>query len=459
MNEYVTFDIKKPILGFVLPDDSDQSIIENIIHNDIFNNTQIEYIQFKTQDEMIKYNTNINNKEQLFCGIIFENKDLLKYTIRLDIKNTENPETSPIQNIAENNSLLDITSSYLDLYIPIQTAVDEAIIRMKSDDNSFKMKYFIGKLRGIFSNVSPDSVVLSSLTTYYISLAFMTSVYIITINIVKEKEDNLKDGLLVAGVHPTIFWLSWFIVEGFISLIISMVMTIIIIILNELFSNVNFVVIFSIIFLFSLSACSYGFVFSTFFKKAKTASVVVLILYIIPYFIAQYTSFMNENISKILSFIFSTVSLKEILNNLEILKYTYKSINLINIFNTDAGKYLIILTGNTIFYFILALILDNLFSNETSRYLFVPKRRIKNFQSENEINYQKDIQEDFNARNNKKCMVEVNHVHKIFNKRNKSNNDSSNRETKVTQKKNEFLAVNDVSFKVYQNEIFAILGI
>jgi len=433
LNEYVTFDIKKPILGFVLPDDSDQSIIEKIIHNDISNNTQVKNIQFKTQDEMIKYSTDINNKEQLFCGIIFENKDLLKYTIRLDIKNTENPETSPIQNITENNSFFGITSSYLDLYIPIQTAVDQA------------------------SNVSPYAVSLSSFTTYYISLAFMTSVYIITINIVKEKEDNLKDGLLVAGVHPTIFWLSWFIVERFISLIISIVMTIIINILNELFSNVNFFVIISIIFLFSLSACSYGFVFSTFFKRAKTASVVVLILYIIPFFIAQYTSLVNEDISKILSFIFSTVSLKEILNNLEILKYTYKSINLINIFNTDAGKYLIILTSNSIFYFVLALILDNLFSNETSRYLFVPKRRIKNFQSENEISYQKDIQEDFNARNNKKCMVEVNHVHKIF-KRNKRNNDS-NRKTKVIQKKNEFLAVNDVSFKVYQNEIFAILGI
>jgi len=248
---------------------------------------------------------------------------------------------------------------------------------MKTDDNTFKMKYFIGKLRRIFSNVSPYAVSLSSITTYYISLAFMTSVYIITINIVKEKEDNLKDGLLVAGVHPTIFWLSWFIVERFISLIISIVMTIIINILNELFSNVNFFVIISIIFLFSLSACSYGFVFSTFFKRAKTASVVVLILYIIPFFIAQYTSLVNEDISKILSFIFSTVSLKEILNNLEILKYTYKSINLINIFNTDAGKYLIILTSNSIFYFVLALILDNLFSNETSRYLFVPKRRIK----------------------------------------------------------------------------------
>ena len=197
LNEYTTFDIEKPLLGFVLPDESNQSIIEKVMNNDIFNNTQIKSIQFKTQDEMIKYTTDVNNKEQLFGGIIFENKDLLKYTIRLDIKNTENPETSPIQNIAEENFLDEInlnSNSYLDLFTPIQTAVDEAIIRMKTNDNTFKMKYFVGKLGKISIKGGASSNGSSSLTTYYISLAFLASVYIITINLVKEKEDNLKDG-------------------------------------------------------------------------------------------------------------------------------------------------------------------------------------------------------------------------------------------------------------------------
>ena len=71
MNLNTTFDVENPILGFVLPDDSDQSIIEKVMNNDIFNNIQIKYIQFKTQDEMIKYNTDKNNKEKRYLMVLF----------------------------------------------------------------------------------------------------------------------------------------------------------------------------------------------------------------------------------------------------------------------------------------------------------------------------------------------------------------------------------------------------
>ncbi|KAG4097654.1 hypothetical protein H8356DRAFT_1394320 [Neocallimastix lanati (nom. inval.)] len=40
---------------------------------------------------MTKHNTDVNNKEQLF-GVIFENKDFLKYTIRFGVENTEQLE-------------------------------------------------------------------------------------------------------------------------------------------------------------------------------------------------------------------------------------------------------------------------------------------------------------------------------------------------------------------------------
>jgi len=71
LNLNTTFDVENPILGFVLPDDSDKSIIEKVMNNDIFNNIQIKYIQFKTQDEMIKYNTDKNNKEKRYLMVLF----------------------------------------------------------------------------------------------------------------------------------------------------------------------------------------------------------------------------------------------------------------------------------------------------------------------------------------------------------------------------------------------------
>ena len=451
----VNFDTKKPLLGFVLPDGSDESIIQKIMDNYIFENSKIKPFQFKNEEEMIDYNKDLSNNEQLLGGIVFESKDLLKYTIRLDIENTENPKTSPIINVEDNTQTLmsSSSSSYLKLFSPIQSAVDQAIIQIKTKDDTFSVKHYIGKLGKLASNISSSSLDLSSSFSFYIALAFMAPVFIITLNIVKEKEDNLKDGLLIAGVHPSVFWLSWFILEGLIVLVITFLM-VIIIVFNKLFSNLNIIFMFLAIFLFSLSACSIGFIFSTFFTKSKLVGVTVILFYLIFAYVAEFVPYFSANISKMLSFVFSSVSLTQFFTSAERLKYTYKSLSFSNIFKTDVGMYFLILLLNTVVYFLLAIILDNLLSNESSRYLFTPKRKVKNLHNGNETSYQKDIQEDFNAKNNEKCMVEVSRVHKIF-KKNKKDIENDNDNIRKTL---EFLAVNDVSFKVYQNEIFALLG-
>jgi ABC-type multidrug transport system ATPase subunit len=447
---------ESPILGFVLPDGSDNSIIEKVMDNDIFKGTNIEPRQFKSQDEMIKFNSDMNNNKKLMGGVVFESNDLLKYAIRLDVSNTEDPESSPVKNVADLGLFSDITtSSYLELFSPLQSAVDQAIIRLKTKDDTFTMRHFIGTLGKMASLVNTDTTAsITGSLGYYVCLAFLAIVYVITLNIVKEKEDKLKDGLLIAGVHPTVFWLSWFILEGTISLIISLIMTAIII-FGKLYSNIDFFVLFLIIFLFSLSACSLGFIFSTFFTKSKTAGVVVLIFYIVFSYLVQFVSFMNQNVVKVLTFIFSSVTLGQIMSSIEKIKYTYKSLNIINIFKTDVGVYFLILLFNVVSYFILAIIFDNIFSGENGRYLFTSKRKVKDLHTENEVSYQKDIQEDFNARNNEKCMVEVSRVHKIF-KKGKNRDDDTNKNE--NSKNTEFLAVNDVSFKVYENEICAVVG-
>jgi len=451
------FDFENQLLGFVLPEGSDDSIIQRVMNNYIFENSKIKPMPFKNEQEMIEYKKDLSKEEKLIGGIIFENKDLLKYTIRLDIQDTENPETSPILNVEDNmNSLIGSTDSiYLTLFSPIQTAVDQAIIQIKTKDDTFSMKHFTGKLGKLASKVNSTAESITGSFAYYVALAFLAPVYIITLNIVKEKEDDLKDGLLIAGVHPTVFWLSWFILEGLIVLFITVIM-VVIVVLNKLFSNINVIFIFLAIFLFALSACSIGFIFSTFFKKSKTAGVAVLLFYLVFGFIAEFAYLFNSNVAKILSYILSSISLTEFFASAEKVKYVYKSLSFGNIFNTDAGMYFLILLVNAVTYFFVAVILDNLLSSENGRYLFTPKRKIKNLHNENEVSYQKDIQEDFNAKNNEKCMVEVSRVHKIF-KRNKKNTGNDN-ENSPMKNKSEFLAVNDVSFKVYQNEIFALLG-
>ncbi|ORX34331.1 P-loop containing nucleoside triphosphate hydrolase protein [Piromyces finnis] len=466
-----SYDYQYSVVGFVLPEENDGSIIPEIvgtINNDFFNSTSyIKPMQFKNQEEMVKYKTDKDKDEssydKLLAGIVFESNDLSKYTIRLNIKDVENPETEPITNVGSIFSLTsseELSSQYINIFSPIQSSVDQALIRMKTKDNNFSLNYSIGELGQLESNLSESDMDISASIGYYITFSFLAVVYTITLNIVKEKEDKLRDGLLIAGVHPTVFWLSWFILEGFITFIISVVFTIIIV-FNNLIPNVNFIFIFLVIFLFSLSACCIGFIFSTFFKKSKTAGVVIIFFYIILCYMNQILILFNSNISRILSFIFSTVSLGLFFNSAIKLKYTYKSLGFVTIFKTDVGFYLLITLFNVVTYFLLAIILDNLISNENNRYLFTPKRKVKDLHSENEVTYQKDIQEDFNSINNEKCMVEVSRVHKLFKRdKNNSKNDNNNNNNKNQSKgkNSEFLAVNDISFKVYQNEIFALLG-
>jgi len=137
----------------------------------------------------------------------------------------------------------------------------------------------------------------------------------------------------------------------------------------------------------------------------------------------------------------------------------FQKLTFSNLFTSNAGYFFLALIINNIVYFVLALVLDNMLSTEDSKYLFNFNGKV-NISEEDIVNTnEKDIQEDYNLKNGAKCMAEVDHVFKVFPR--KIDNDDekkSKKEEKSKGKKNQFLAVNNVSFKVYENEIFAILG-
>jgi len=457
LNEYLTksfndsFSDMNPVIGFILPENyKDESIIKQIMDHEVFKNTNFKSVRFNKEEEMKNYNKDINNKDRLLASVVFESNDISKYTIRVDSSYVEDPTTNSVQDILkyglEYYSYLE--SEYLEIFTPIQAAVDQAIIRIKTNDNTFTMRHFIGKL-GIMGMTYEQTSSRYDNIAYNICFSLSVSVFLIALNLVKEREEKLKDGLLIAGVHPTVFWLSWYIVEGAIALFLSLVYFAIFTI-YKVFPAVNPIIVFVGIFLFSLSACSLSFVLSTFFKRSKTAGTVVLLIYILICFLVQILNVFNQIVQKILPFILSPTTLAKFLYAIN--DMYGKKFSFIDIFKTDVGYYLLILLLNNVTYLLLAIILDNLLCGENGGSLFTSKRKIKDLKSEDEVSYQKDIQEDFNAKNHEKCMVEVSRVHKIFKGKNK--NDDGSKKRKGT----EFLAVNDVSFKVYQNEIFALLG-
>ncbi|OUM69562.1 hypothetical protein PIROE2DRAFT_2423 [Piromyces sp. E2] len=442
-------------VGFVLPNNSENDkIINSIMNNNIFNSTQP--IKFNNEQEMDDYV--IKNNHRMLAGIIFESDDYLQYTIRVNNSFVPDPATEPITNYAygrykiQSNNM--ISYSYVNVFAPIQEAVDQAIIRLKTNDDSFNLVHQVGTLGKPEVEYTPVRDMSKNIISYDISAIYIISILTIVNSLVQEKESKIKDGLLMSGIHPTIFWLSWLCVYIVCILIVSVLVSALFY-FAKVFGSLNPIVILLILFFYGLSCCNMAFLFSTFFKRTKTAGTAVSIIVIILIMANMGISYINNTIKIIISFLFSPISVGSLIQNIYDMKINGIAYSFSNIIKNDADITFVALVFTNILYFVLAVIFDSYLLGGNS-YIFNKNVKINDIHDENEISYQRDIQEDFNAKNNETCRVEVSRVHKIFKRKNNDTNDDD--DTNNKNNKHEFLAVNDVSFKVYQNEIFAILG-
>ncbi|OUM61579.1 hypothetical protein PIROE2DRAFT_20927 [Piromyces sp. E2] len=414
-----------PTIGFVLPkNNKNEDIINRIKGNEVFQNSKIQFLNFEDQDKMNDYNNNYHNL--LIAGIIFESDDYFHYTIRVNGTVAPDPSKEIMMNYAlgrYRSEEYDGTDAdlYMTVFSPIQAAVDESIIQENTHNDTIKMQHNVGKL-GKAACLGRQSNNGGNLG-YFISNIYMIPIIVIVINIVKEKEDGIKDGLLMAGT----------------------------------FANIQPILLFLSLIFYGLSCCSLAFIFSTFFKKNKTAGATVTVIIVAISCSNMISPYLTLTVRKIFSLFLCPITLGSLVYEIDDMENKFIDLTFKNLFQTPSGYFFIMLIFNSILYFFLTIIFDNLFSNEGSKYLSIFKRNTMLLSKDDETNYEQDIQEDFNERNGEKCIVEVSHVHKIF-PRKKDKTTEKEIDKKNKNKRKTFLAVNDVNFKVYQNEIFAILG-
>jgi len=185
---------------------------------------------------------------------------------------------------------------------------------------------------------------------------------------------------------------------------------------------------------------------SLFFKKTVTYS--NFLQYLLFYFFILYevefiTSVASVNVNFfLLELIFPGVAFDKAME--EINYNNFLNINSLKTFfsNMYLIRYAVFIIIFTIFFLSLTIFLENKFAEENQssggfnlKNLFKKKSKNSFDHRSNDERYNEDIEP---METNEKCMVEVCNIQKIFD--------------------NDFCAVNDVSFKVYENEIFGILG-
>ncbi|KAG4090783.1 hypothetical protein H8356DRAFT_628945 [Neocallimastix lanati (nom. inval.)] len=229
----------------------------------------------------------------------------------------------------------------------------------------------------------------------------------------------------MAGVYPSVFWLSWLIFYLFVIFVVSGGITIFFYFFKTL-SNINPLFIFLSIFFYGMSCCSLSFIFSYFFKNTKTAGPVVSIISVIIIMANMATSYVSLKIRKLVAIFLSPIYICSFIYKIDKMKSHNENLTFNNFIKSDSGYFLLILLANNILYYVLAIVLDIIDNAGGFKFFLLKSFLLKSFllKGENECNigyqddYQKDIQDD-ETNKNKKCMVEVSGISKIFEKKKK----------------------------------------
>jgi len=414
------------------------------------------FIHFENQIQMDQYY--YNNQNFLLAGVIFESNDYFQYTIR--VNDTLVPKTTSIYDSDDIGKTIIMnlhnetdTEKYLNIFSPLQVAIDQSIIRLTTNNNTFIYNAYIGKLGKSSSKYYTLSIYPMTFS-YFISIGFSLIGTMIVNSIVNEKEKGIKESLLLSGVYPSVFWLSWFVIYAVTLIIISFIMTILYMYTKTL-SNIHPIFIFLSLTFYGFSLSILSFCISCFFHSTKTSGVISSLI-IISFCCSGLTiSFLNNFQKKLLSIPFSSIAFGSFINDINNFRLNGTTISFNVILHSSTGWYLLFTIFSNFIYFILLLIIDRMTSGENYIALIFSKFILKKSREEKRMTYFHDIEKDYHGRNKEIPAVEVHHIYKIYKRKSNGVKIPSN---PFNYRSKYFYALNNINFKVYPGEIFSIIG-
>ena len=114
--------------------------------------------------------------------------------------------------------------------------------------------------------------------------------------VVFEKEKRIKESLKMIGLHDSVFWLSWFLIYAASTLLTSAILAVLVNLL--LFDELQaYLLVFLIIYLFSLSMIMLAFLLTTMFNKVKSATMVGICFITITSILVIFQDRFRENVT------------------------------------------------------------------------------------------------------------------------------------------------------------------
>lgn len=154
-------------------------------------------------------------------------------------------------------------------FLALQSALDAALCGIDTAHRPFMQMQEAPRSEYVLERSGP----LQPIAVMMIIMGFAPWVQFLMVHIVGEKEKGIKEAMYLMGMKVDMYWLSWFLTYTVMSVVPCIAMTVVTKVMG-LFSNANAILVFLILFAFSLSIISLGLLLSNFFKQAKTAGLV-----------------------------------------------------------------------------------------------------------------------------------------------------------------------------------------
>ena len=470
---------------------------------------ELNFLYFETIDNFNEYikNPNYGIKTKIICfGIYFNyNEEKDKYDISLHYLSSINDyEYNDIPSTLEPNldeflkgpdfissalyyyyGYLKIMKLIYDFILQKETNNEYAKIDMLIINQKFnlvikdKFEYFMGYMLGFFLII-----------TYAIPLT--RYIYII----VKEKETKLKEGMKIMGLGENYYFFSYFIQYFILNLLYSVVNSII---STLIFKHIPYIYIFLFFFLYGMNIFALIYFFQSFLDKTRLAMIVSILIYFLMYFLSScFTGKGIKHYIRVIVSILPPIALQLGLNVMTRFEVTQKKFEKgdINLkFRDYSIKDMLIMFIIDFFiflffgYYFQNIILHDFGSSRPWYFLCTKSYWKKEINNQKEIKLLKKIKDDDISKSN--IYLNNSPSNRIFKKKHFKNNQSTSLFSNINTNSNENInsyqnesiysdynkpgdilkiknikkiftdgkkALNGISFNLYKNEIFVLLG-
>ena len=442
--------------------------MNNLISNKLF--TDSTFLEPKIFDDINSFNefNEVTKEKELMAAVVFNN-NYTDYTIRVPYDYSVDPDLNPIENDYDNREITiyrdkifqvipeDISGGlyftlfnqtistqagkYLISFAPIQAVVNQAIIQTKTN-KTMNLNFNVGKLSKAKYDFEVDQDFMitkfSKIKMMIYPLLFIIQSMSIMLAIIGEKEKGQEQGLIVIGVHPSTIWLSWEILYLPVNLFVSISTAFMEHYKKNLFRSINIVSATLFLIIYGISTYKFAILMTKIFKKKRPAVFVYTILFVTYLFVYEEIYKLIHHYPVLLYLICVIFSPFNLFVTLGRLFQKNRSLDKSVPYNSKFFIHFILLLCSILLYHLIITTVE-FFSLKISN---LSKRNV----DFTETNYfEEDIEED--PKNCGDPLIQVKNIFKVYKKR--SNHLFSNKSVSVLK---------NVSFNIYNNEIFAILG-